>query len=190
MDAKRTEWVFENQMEELRRNMLDEEKHRMGFGNQMGELRTEYDGWEWVFGNQLVELPTVYDGWETDRTSSPEGNHRDLQDLCRSVTWGVTTAIVISSRIHFVWESEEIGAVKMENLSFFCGFLELGIGRELRWISKVCFVSGNEDGGALLLFCGISCKRRSSGGGIGIRKEFTISVFQSLNGRLVRSLFF
>jgi hypothetical protein len=40
------------------------------------------------------------------------------------------------------------------------------------------------------LFSGFSCKRRSSGGGIGIRKEFTISVFQSLNGGLVRSLFF
>jgi hypothetical protein len=40
------------------------------------------------------------------------------------------------------------------------------------------------------LFFGFSCKRRRSGGGIGIRKEFTISVFHSLNGRLVRSLFF
>ncbi len=80
--------------------------------------------------------------------------------------------------------------MKLENLSFFCGFLELGVERKLRWISKSCFVSGNEDGGALLLFCGFSCKRSSSGGGIGIRKEFMISVFQSLNGRLVRSLFF
>ncbi len=44
--------------------------------------------------------------------------------------------------------------MKSEKLSFFCGFLELGIERELRWISKSCFVSGNEDGGALLLFCG------------------------------------
>ncbi len=104
MEAKRTEWVFGNQMEELRRNTLDEEKHRMVFGKQMVELRKEYDGWEWVFGNQMVELRTVCDGWETDRTSSPEGNHRDLQDLCRSVTWGVTTAIVIFSRINFVWE--------------------------------------------------------------------------------------
>ncbi len=40
------------------------------------------------------------------------------------------------------------------------------------------------------MFCWFSCKRRSSGGGIGIRKEFTVSVFQSLNRRLVRSLFF
>jgi len=44
MDAKRTEWVFGNQMEELRRNMLDEEKDRIVFGNQMVELRTEYNG--------------------------------------------------------------------------------------------------------------------------------------------------
>ncbi len=83
-----------------------------------------------------------------------------------------------------------IGAVKLENLSFSRGFLELGIERKLRWISKSCFFSGTEDGGALLLFFGFSCKRRSSDGGIGIRKECTISVFQSLNGRLVRSLFF
>lgn len=39
MDEKWTEWVFGNQMEELRRNMLDEERHRMVFGNQMVEFR-------------------------------------------------------------------------------------------------------------------------------------------------------
>ncbi len=44
MDAKRTEWVFGNQMKELGWNMLDEEKHRMVFGNHLVELRTEYDG--------------------------------------------------------------------------------------------------------------------------------------------------
>lgn len=60
---KRTEWSSETRWWNCERNMMDEK-------------------WtEWVFGNQLVELRTVYDGWETDRTSSPEGNHRDLQDL-------------------------------------------------------------------------------------------------------------
>lgn len=109
MDEKWTEWVFGNQMEELRRNMLDEERHRMVFGNQMVEFRRGIwwmrNGQNGVFGNQMVELRTEYDGWETDRTSSPEGNHRELHDLCCSVTWSVTTAIVIFSRINFLSEN-------------------------------------------------------------------------------------
>ncbi len=102
----------------------------MGLRKPNGRIATEYVGWGkaqnglrkpdgriangiwWmrngqngVFGNQMVELRTEYDGWVTDRTSSLEGNHRELHDVCCSVTWSVTSAIVIFSRINFLSEN-------------------------------------------------------------------------------------